>query len=137
MMTTVVHLYAQGCGVTSSGYPNTECGLRVEHGRASDGLACVVLSDAYGNKNACAACISARQRGPEAVNHPAHYNQGKFEVIDVIDDWKLGFNDGNAVKYIARARYKGKHLEDLKKARWYLNREISNLEKSDATNAAD
>lgn len=42
----------------------------------------------------------------EQVNHPSHYNQGKYEVIDVIEDWKLGFCLGNAVKYIARCRYK-------------------------------
>jgi hypothetical protein len=45
---------------------------------------------------------------PDAVNHPAHYNTGKLEVITVIEDWKLDFNLGNAVKYIARARHKGK-----------------------------
>ena len=64
----------------------------------------------------------------ETVNHPQHYNQGKFEVIDVIEDWQLGFNLGNAIKYIGRAPYKGKQLEDLKKALWYLQREISRLE---------
>jgi hypothetical protein len=60
-----------------------------------------------------------------AVQHPTHYNAGEFEVIDVIEDWKLGFNLGNAVKYIARADHKGKELEDLKKAAWYLLRRIS------------
>lgn len=63
------------------------------------------------------------------VNHPRHYNVGKFEVIDVIEDWNLGFNTGNAVKYIARAKHKEKELEDLEKAAWYLNREIENLKK--------
>ena len=58
------------------------------------------------------------------VNHPAHYTAGKFEVIDVIEDWKLGFHLGNAVKYIARAEHKGSPIEDLKKARWYLDRLI-------------
>lgn len=66
---------------------------------------------------------------PEKINHPKHYNFGKLEVIDVIEDWKLGFSLGNAIKYIARAPHKGTQLEDLKKARWYLDREISNLEK--------
>lgn len=60
------------------------------------------------------------------VNHPSHYNQGKYEVIDVIEDWKLNFNLGNVVKYIARAEYKNNALEDLEKARFYLDREISN-----------
>lgn len=63
-----------------------------------------------------------------AVNHPSHYNQGKIEVIEAIDDWKLGFSLGNAVKYIARAGHKGDRLEDLRKAAWYLNHEIKKLE---------
>ena len=66
------------------------------------------------------------------VNHPKHYNQGKFEVIDVIEDWKLGFNLGNAVKYIARSEFKGDQLQDLEKARWYLNREIRRLSRKRA-----
>lgn len=65
------------------------------------------------------------------VNHPNHYNQGMIEVIDAIEDWKLGFNLGNAVKYIARAGIKtSEQIEDLHKARWYLNREISRLDGS-------
>lgn len=60
----------------------------------------------------------------EKVNHPAHYNTGKYEVIDVIEDWQLNFNLGNAVKYIARADHKGNKIEDLRKAAWYIQREI-------------
>lgn len=65
-----------------------------------------------------------------AVDHPAHYNVGKIEVIDVIEDagWGRAFNLGNAVKYILRAEHKGKELQDLKKARWYLDRYIQKLE---------
>lgn len=65
----------------------------------------------------------------DVVNHPKHYTFGKFEVIDVLEDWQLDFHLGNAVKYIARHRHKGRPLEDLKKARWYLERAIQNLEK--------
>ena len=64
----------------------------------------------------------------EKVDHPAHYNQGRFEVIDVIEDWDLNFCEGNVVKYVARHRFKGEPLEDLKKARWYLERLILTLE---------
>lgn len=60
----------------------------------------------------------------EMVNHPQHYNEGKYEVIDVIEDWKLSFNLGNAVKYIARHEHKAKPEEDLEKAWWYLTREL-------------
>ena len=63
--------------------------------------------------------------GKDNIDHPAHYTQGKIEVIDVIEDAKLGFCVGNAIKYILRADHKGNRLEDLKKARWYLDREIS------------
>jgi hypothetical protein len=63
------------------------------------------------------------------VDHPKHYNMGKFEVIDVIDDWKLGFSLGNAIKYIARAQHKGYQLDDLRKAVWYIQHEIERLEK--------
>lgn len=64
----------------------------------------------------------------EKVNHPKHYNKGKIEVIEAIEDWGLNFSEGNVVKYVARHRFKGEPLEDLKKARWYLERLISNLE---------
>lgn len=74
-------------------------------------------------------CSGCKDRGPAtAVNHPKHYNMGTFEVIDVIEDWQLDFNLGNAVKYIARAPHKGNQLEDLKKAAWYLDRAIKRLE---------
>lgn len=72
-------------------------------------------------------------REKEAVNHPSHYNIGKFEVIDVIHDWKHGFNLGNAVKYLARAGHKdkSKYVEDLKKAIFYIQDEIKRHEKKD------
>lgn len=62
------------------------------------------------------------------VNHPAHYNTSDIEVIDAIEAWELGFCLGNAVKYIARADHKGQPVEDLRKAVWYLRREIANRE---------
>ena len=61
----------------------------------------------------------------DMVNSPRHYTFGKIEVIDFIEDQKLGFNLGNAVKYIARCEHKGKKWEDLRKARWYIDRELS------------
>jgi len=60
----------------------------------------------------------------ETINHPAHYNAGEIEVIDAIEDWRLDFHCGNAVKYIARAPHKGTYIEDLRKAVWYLQRRI-------------
>lgn len=72
----------------------------------------------------------------DAVNHPAHYNVGKIEVIDAIEEWKLGFNDGNAVKYIARHRQKGRPVEDLKKALWYIARELMTAHQCTMTEVA-
>lgn len=63
----------------------------------------------------------------DAVNHPSHYNRGKIEVIDFIEDQQLPYHLGNVIKYIARAGYKGDKLEDLKKARWYLDRYINEV----------
>ena len=60
------------------------------------------------------------------VSHPSHYNQG-IEAIDIIESWDLNFSLGNAIKYILRSPYKGKQIEDLEKAKWYLEREISRL----------
>lgn len=63
------------------------------------------------------------------VNHPSHYTDGSIEVLDFIEDKKLNFHRGNAVKYIRRAGKKSKEteIEDLQKAVFYLNREIKNL----------
>lgn len=62
----------------------------------------------------------------DPVNHPHHYGgaDNPFEAIKVIEAWGLGFNLGNTVKYISRAEHKGAALEDIKKARWYLDHEI-------------
>ena len=63
----------------------------------------------------------------DAVNHPSHYTRGKIEVIDFIEDQQLPYHLGNVVKYVARAGYKGDKMEDLKKARWYLDRYINEV----------
>jgi hypothetical protein len=59
------------------------------------------------------------------VNSPAHYQGSNFEVIDIINDYKLNFELGNAIKYILRADKKGNKKQDLEKAIWYLNHELS------------
>ena len=67
----------------------------------------------------------------EEVNHPDHYGgeDNPYEAIKVIENWNLGFCLGNAIKYICRAGKKDVNsLTDLKKAAWYLNREIERLE---------
>ena len=63
----------------------------------------------------------------DPVNHPAHYLAGGIETIDFIEAKRLGYNLGNVVKYITRSGLKGNQLEDLRKAQWYLSREIATL----------
>lgn len=69
--------------------------------------------------------------GREYIDNPPHYTRGKIECIDYIEDQKLDFLLGNVVKYISRAGYKETtdKLTDLRKARWYLDRYITNGEK--------
>ena len=73
---------------------------------------------------------SPKKEVKDNVNHPAHYKTGGIETIDFIEAKSLSYNLGNVIKYITRADHKGNRVEDLKKAQWYLNRELSNLEKS-------
>ena len=68
---------------------------------------------------------------PDMVNHPPHYTLGGIEVIDVLEAWELPYHLACVVKYVVRCRHKGRLLEDLKKARWYLERFIANIEKTD------
>ena len=63
----------------------------------------------------------------EAVNHPSHYqSKNGVEVIDVIESFDLGFNLGNVIKYCLRCGKKNAEIEELEKAKWYLEREIQN-----------
>jgi len=63
----------------------------------------------------------------DAVNHPAHYKVGGIETIDFIEAKKLNYNIGNVVKYLTRADHKGNRKQDLEKAKWYLERELSTM----------
>ena len=69
----------------------------------------------------------------EQVNHPSHYNQG-IEPIEVIESWDLNFNLGNVIKYTLRAPYKENMIQDLEKAKWYLEREINRLKEASVSN---
>ena len=78
----------------------------------------------------CARChveVAAKDlRWGDPVDHPPHYGSADnpYEAIKVIEAWELGFCLGSTIKYLARAGKKGDALEDLEKARWYLDREI-------------
>jgi hypothetical protein len=63
----------------------------------------------------------------DPVNNPTHYKVGGIETIDFIEAKKLCYHLGNVVKYVTRAEHKGSRLEDLQKARWYLDREIMRI----------
>ena len=69
----------------------------------------------------------------EVVENPQHYGgkDNPYEAIKVIDAWNLGFSLGNCVKYISRAGKKDKLIQELYKARWYLNHEIEKVEKEE------
>lgn len=69
----------------------------------------------------------------DSVDHPQHYGgaDNPYETIKVVEAWKLDFHLASVVKYISRAGKKGAALEDLKKARWYLERKIALMEKAD------
>lgn len=69
-----------------------------------------------------------KKQKEDMVNSPKHYTFGKYEVIDIIDDWQLEFYEGQVIKYVARAKHKGNELQDLKKAQFYLNRLIKKME---------
>ena len=66
----------------------------------------------------------------DMINHPAHYGgDTTYEVIKVIDAWGLSFSLSTAIKYIARAHKKGNPRQDLLKAIWYIEHELTRLEK--------
>jgi hypothetical protein len=65
----------------------------------------------------------------DKVNNPFHYNYGGMESIDFIEAKGLNFNRGNVIKYVSRAGHKDDEIQDLKKASWYINREIERLMK--------
>lgn len=82
--------------------------------------------------SSCLACTLPTQLKPDsAVDHPAHYGgaDNPYEAIKVIEAHSLGFCEGNAIKYILRAKHKGTELQDLQKAAWYIQRVIAQLEK--------
>jgi hypothetical protein len=68
--------------------------------------------------------LGAVQEPVDMVNHPPHYKSGGIETIDFIESKGLNYRLGNVVKYVTRADHKGDRMEDLKKALWYLQREI-------------
>ena len=77
--------------------------------------------------------ITMVEPASDPVNHPTHYKVGGIETIDFIEAKGLTYHLGNVVKYVTRSDHKGDKLQDLEKARWYLDREIGNLSEKLAT----
>lgn len=75
-------------------------------------MACGFVNQDKTSTNGC------KEMMADKINHPSHYNSGKIEAIDVIEDWQLGFHLGNCVKYICRAKHAGNERDDLLKAHW-------------------
>ena len=74
----------------------------------------------------------------DKVNRPNHYNinwlgEQAIETFDYIRSWKMDYPESNIIKYVTRHPYKGKSLQDLKKARWYLDRLIQEVEAKEGT----
>lgn len=118
-------------GLIESGLIDLANGLADEIEKNEEKTAEEAVEDAVKNtceefeKNAKKAGWSCVHPTKEMVDHPSHYQGKRFEVIDIIEDYDLGFNLGNAIKYILRAGHKDAYEQDLKKAIWYLEREIS------------
>lgn len=72
-----------------------------------------------------------KEEPKELVNHPEHYGgaDNPYEAIKVIEAWRLNFNLGSVLKYIARCGKKDEELQELKKARWFIEREIKRMER--------
>lgn len=109
-------------------------GTPLTDGRITDHIAEPAPPDTQPAPEPVAAPLAWRESPDpgDAVDHPVHYSSGRtYEPIDVIEDWELGFHLGNAVKYIARCgRKEGEDpAECLKKAVWYLEREIARRER--------
>jgi len=93
-----------------------------------------VCCDCFATLHFGGGVIATNDPTEDPVNHPSHYTFGKIEVADALEDWQLNLWRGTAVKYIVRAGRKRKEteLEDLKKAAWYLAREIARMKKLNA-----
>jgi len=92
---------------------------------------CAICHTGYGDKDTAMTCYETCFAN-SAVDRPAHYNQGGIEAIEAIkasmshEEFE-GYLKGNAMKYLWRYRHKGKPEQDLRKAKWYLDRLITEV----------
>lgn len=91
-------------------------------------MATTSLETADGQREASKCATQAHITRGDVINDPQHYKSGDgLEAIDVIEAFDLGFHLGNVFKYMARHKKKGRPLEDIRKAEWYLKRYIARL----------
>jgi hypothetical protein len=98
--------------------------IKIWNGQQPCGLACGLVVPLE------SVAMAERSNVPDVVNHPPHYTShpSGIECIQITEH--MGFNLGNAVKYVWRADLKNDAIEDLKKAVWYIQREIAKREKT-------
>lgn len=104
-------------------------GLVIDHNKCAAGVTGCTRTDFHIHQEHVMASTPPEQK-QEAVNHPNHYGgDTTYETVKVLAAWGLGFLLGNAIKYISRAGKKdpAKLVEDLEKARWYLDHAITRL----------
>ena len=103
---------------------------------APDGSRCTIEGEGHGGYHNCGGVAVASRLATAAqdpVNHPAHYAAHPSGVECIVITEHMSFCLGNVFKYLWRAGHKGPALEDMKKARWYLDREITRLERTEKT----
>lgn len=119
---------ANAVGVGIASVYNITAQARKEQREKAQSAPALKLSPKLASKPIRIQLIEPHQKEvTDNVNHPPHYKVGGIEVIDFIESKKFNYNLGNVIKYVSRADHKGNRLEDLKKARWYLDREIGGV----------
>lgn len=131
------HKFAQAAGIAKVASDFIKCDGCLEH--------LPYFGEHYG-KPYCERCWRAMEKStpdcpPDVVNHsvdhPPHYTFSSIEVITAIEEWGLGFHLGNVVKYLVRSPRKGNELQDLEKAKWYLDRWIEKVKGLDTPKPKD
>ena len=118
---------AQKCGCTAQNVYNVRSKVKMQN--EANGYAPLETQEWFKwNKEIFDTTPALVATQPDMVNHPPHYTVGGVETIDFIEAKGLNYHLGQVIKYVSRAGKKGDALQDLQKARWYLNREIARVE---------
>ena len=126
--------YIGGEQWTDTEYWAREVSMAIEHDLMETCLVCGTRYESH--LLYCPSChnvvrgepVSGRVIDNDPVNHPSHYTRGGIEVIDALEAWGMNLHLGSAIQYIVRSPYKNNPIQDLKKAIWYLERQIKVME---------